>query len=299
MLSLWRRVPLFIRAVVLGLLVGALGTLPWAGLAAANLKLSPGVPWAVPVMAVYLWLFWRYFGGAGWPRSTAPARQEGRRFRPLRGDVLGTAFLAGMLGLWALVVAMRVVNRLVHLPSVESSASAQLPLLTLVLALPMGALVAGVVEETAFRGYMQGPLERRYGPALAIVVTSAIFAAVHLTHHEVTLIILPYLAAAGAVYGTLAYLTDSILPGLVVHVAGDLFAFLMQLASGGRVSWANPAQPAPLIWERGPDAAFWLTCAGALAVGAAAVLAFRELGRVARSAPGSELEEEVARAMAG
>ena len=298
MVSMWQRLPMIIRAVLAGLAVGALGTLPWAGLSALNLKTSPGVPWAVPVMAVYLWLFWLYFGGAGWPGSTAAARREGRRFRRLRGDVLATAFLAGMLGLWALVVGMRVVNRLVHLPGSGASA-AQLPLLTLALLLPMAALVAGVVEEMAFRGYMQGPLERRHGPVLAILVTSAVFAAAHLTHREVTVVLLPYLMAAGAVYGTLAYLTDSILPGLVVHAAGDLFAFVMELASGGRVTWANPAQPAPLIWERGPDAAFWLTCAGALAVGTAAVLAFRELARVSHPAPGSELEREVARAMVG
>ena len=33
------------------------------------------LPWAVPVMAMYLWWYWRYFvQGTGWPRSTAEAR---------------------------------------------------------------------------------------------------------------------------------------------------------------------------------------------------------------------------------
>jgi hypothetical protein len=30
------------------------------------------------------------------------------------------------------------------------------------------SVMAGIVEEAAFRGYMQSPLERRYGPAAAI-----------------------------------------------------------------------------------------------------------------------------------
>jgi membrane protease YdiL (CAAX protease family) len=37
----------------------------------------------------------------------------------------------------------------------------------------LSTLVAGVVEETAFRGYVQGGIERRHGPVVAILVTVA------------------------------------------------------------------------------------------------------------------------------
>jgi len=45
----------------------------------------------------------------------------------------------------------------------------------------LGATVAGVVEETAFRGYMQSHLER-VGPTFAILVTSVAFTLIHATH---------------------------------------------------------------------------------------------------------------------
>lgn len=65
MLPLWRRLPVVARAVLAGGLVAALGTLPWALLVSANLKWLPGVPWAVPPAALWLWLFWRWAGGEG------------------------------------------------------------------------------------------------------------------------------------------------------------------------------------------------------------------------------------------
>jgi hypothetical protein len=67
-LRLWARLPVVPGAVVTGVLVGAAGTLPWAALAGINLKYGSRWPWAVPIMALYLWGFWRYFvAGQGWP----------------------------------------------------------------------------------------------------------------------------------------------------------------------------------------------------------------------------------------
>ena len=48
MTSLWKRLPVIARAVLSGFAAAAAGTLPWAGLAALNLKYWPAVPWAVP-----------------------------------------------------------------------------------------------------------------------------------------------------------------------------------------------------------------------------------------------------------
>lgn len=41
--------------------------------------------------------------------------------------------------------------------------------------LVMSAVVSGVVEETAFRGYVQGGIERRHGLTTAIVVIGGLF----------------------------------------------------------------------------------------------------------------------------
>ncbi|MGO8947451.1 MAG: hypothetical protein ACLQUY_07280 [Ktedonobacterales bacterium] len=58
-------------AFVLTAVVGGI----WSALLTINLAMSPAIPWAVVVMALLLWLLWRYLGGAWWPRT--PARGAG------------------------------------------------------------------------------------------------------------------------------------------------------------------------------------------------------------------------------
>lgn len=171
--AVWLRIPVIIRAIVTGLAMGAAGTVPWAALVAANMKYAPFLPWAVPVMAAYLWLFWRYARGAGWPRATAAARQADSRANPLPADTWGPALLAGMLGLVSILLFQGVLSRLVVLPHQQDLDISQYPLATVVLWLTMSAVVAGLVEETSFRGFLQRPIERRHGPVIAILVPEA------------------------------------------------------------------------------------------------------------------------------
>ena len=92
---------------------------------------------------------------------------------------------------------------------------------------------------------MQGPIERRHGPVVAILVTGCIFAFAHFTHPEVGLILLPYYVAVAAVYGTLAYLTNSILPSLALHTVGNILAGL-SLFTQGRSEWQYHHHPLSL-----------------------------------------------------
>ena len=55
------------------------------------------------------------------------------------------------------MLLLGVVNRLVRLPAQPAQDLSGVPFMTLVVFLPMASIVAGVVEETSFRGYMQGP----------------------------------------------------------------------------------------------------------------------------------------------
>ncbi len=267
MLSLWRRLPIIVRAVVAGLIVGAVGTTPWAVLVSANLKYWSAVPWAVPPTALYLWLFWRYVQGAGWPRSTAEARRTNCRPNRLSEDVWGAALVAGVLGLMAVVLLQGVMNRLVTLPQQRDIDPSRYPFVTVLLWVLMSALVAGVVEEASFRGYMQGPIERRHGPVVAILVTGSLFGFAHFTHPEVTLILMPFYLAVAAVYGALAYFTNSIFPSMVLHAGGNVLA-AFDLFARGQSEWQASSSPKPLIWETGADASFWISCVAVLVVGA-------------------------------
>jgi hypothetical protein len=68
-------------------------------------------------MAIYLWLYWRYFvRGTGWPRSTAEARRMDARANALPPEAWGPALLAGLLGLAGVLLLQGVLSRLVALP---------------------------------------------------------------------------------------------------------------------------------------------------------------------------------------
>lgn len=104
----------------------------------------------------------------------------------------------------------------------------------------MGPMVAGVVEETAFRGYMQSHLER-IGPTFAILVTSAVFTLLHATHGLAYLLaVAPGFFLASVVYGYLALKSGSILPGMALHFAGDLaFAYFALLGGDSARLFVN------------------------------------------------------------
>jgi membrane protease YdiL (CAAX protease family) len=284
LLTLWRRFPVTLRAVLTGLSLAVAGTTPWAVLVSANSKYWSGVPWAVPPTALYLWLFWRYVRGAGWPRSTAEVRRTNCRANRLSEDVWGIALLAGGLGLVTVVLLQGVMNRLVTLPQQQDLDVSRYPLATVLLWVLMSAAVAGVVEETSFRGFMQGPIERRHGPVIAILVTGSLFGFAHFTHPEVTLILMPYYLAVAAVYGALACLTNSILPSLVLHAGGNVLG-AFDLFARGRSEWQASSTPKPLIWEAGADASFWISLVAALVAGATAVWAYTTLASVSRRTP--------------
>ena len=282
--GLWLGLPVVVRAVIVGGVVATSGTMPWALLVRENTKHGSSVPWAVPVMAAYLWLYWLYFvRGRGWPRSTADARRRDARANPVPDDVWGAVLLAWMLGIAAVLLLQGVLSRLVTLPQQQDIDPSKYPLITVALWVVMGAVVAGVVEESAFRGYLQRPIERRHGFVIAVLINGVAFGFAHFVHPEVGIALLPFYVGVAAVYGALAYHTDSILPGMVLHAGGNMFAAL-NLFAGGRSEWHLLATPAPLIWETGPDAAFWGSLAAFLTVSVLAVWAFAGLASAARAA---------------
>ena len=279
---LWLRLPIALRAVVIGVAAAAAGTLPWAALVAVNTRHQSWLPWAVPVMAAYLWWYWRYLvRGSGWPRSTAEARRTNARANSLTDGVWGAAILAGMFGLASVLLIQGVLSRLVTLPQQRELDVSRYPTVTVVMWVLMSAVVAGVVEETSFRGYLQRPIERRHGPVVAILVTGGLFALVHFSHPEVGVVLLPFYLAVAAVYGALAYFTDSTLPGIVLHAGGNMFS-AFDLVTRGRSEWQLSTEAKPLIWETGPDPAFWGNVTALVIVGALTIWAYAALARAAR-----------------
>ncbi len=271
------------QAVLIGMLIMIAGTIPRNLIFAANLRYFASVPWAVPLTAVYLWFFWRYLNGAGPPESTAEERRASLRANRVSGRVWAWALFAGGLGIVALVLALRVANRLIVLPQQQLPDLSQVPRLTVLSLLLMAAPVAGIVEEAAFRGYMQEPIERRHGLAVAILITGTMFAVAHL---DFTLILWPYYVAVAALYGTVTYLTKSILPAVVLHTGGNLYSNL-DLWLHGQAEWQASSGPTALIWKTGADTSFWISSLGLLIVATVMVWAYFRLARAARTGAGA------------
>ena len=219
-----RRLPSVLRNIGLGLAIVVAVSAPWSALVVLNVRLSPHVPWAIPAGIVYACFSMLYLNGRGWPESTSAARRRSFRARPLVLTELRWALLAGLAAvasLWLLFAASGYLSA-----QTPQRPQADLSPILLIGAVIIGSAVAAISEEGGLRGFMQAPLERLVGPAPAIATTSLIFVLIHLTHGVAGLVRNgPFYLAAGCVYGLLAYLTQSILPSLVLHFLGDVLVF--------------------------------------------------------------------------
>ena len=212
----------FAVPILLGVAVALVGIAPWFFLAPLNARIRPDLPWAAPATAAFLLIYLAWLNGAGWPRAWREARRYSLRlWRPTTSawsrEGLGpTAVLVVLLALlYVLWIAIGGANGPPDLSPYPTTAYR-------VSVVVMGAIVSGVVEEAAFRGYLQSRLER-HGAGVAILVTSGVFVLTHAVHGWQALLLLgPGLFIASVLYGALAYHTGSILPGMAIHVLGDL-----------------------------------------------------------------------------
>jgi membrane protease YdiL (CAAX protease family) len=254
-------------AIGLGVAVLLAGSLPGAALAALNLRVWPQMPWALVPMAVYLGFYWAYIGGRLGSPGTAEARRTYLRAGPVAPGLWGVALATGLVGFSGLALLLLTMARLMVMPtSAPITTPAGMPALTGFLLVVMASVVAGVTEEAGFRGYMQGPVERRYGLLAAILVNGVMFGLLHFRNHpEAVLTMLPYYVAVAGVYGGLTWATDSILPAVALHAGGDVWS-LTRLWVTGRPEWQLAGGVTPLVWTAGFDASFVMTAAGAVAV---------------------------------
>jgi len=196
------------------------------------------------------------------------------RANPVSGRVFGWSLLAGAFLIIALSGCWIVLSQLVRMPANALPDMSGYPFLTVALVLLTASLAAPLSEEAAFRGYFQVPLERQFSGPTAVVISSLLFALAHGTHGFFWPKLLVYFLV-GLGFGTTAYLTNSILPGIAVHIFGDLVFFTLV--------WPNDADR-PLAWEGGAGAWFWLHAVQAVAFGILAIFAFRALAHTARRA---------------
>jgi membrane protease YdiL (CAAX protease family) len=228
--------------VLAGLLIAALGIGPWTLLARRNAVLRPDVPWAALTTIAYLALLLAWLNGAGWPRRTAAWRRWHLRLWTDRASTDGGAAggepsrlkaAAPLVAGWAVLTLLWIlVSRPAQVPDLSAYPATAYRFSVFLI----GALVSGVVEEAAFRGYMQRGLET-FGAERAVLVTSVVFALLHGVHGLGTLLLVgPGFFVVSVIYGVLALRTGTVIPGMLLHTLGDLsHTYFVTLRGDGRL----------------------------------------------------------------
>jgi len=210
------------KSIGIGFLVSTIGIAMWS----ADIYFFGLTLRTIIVMAVLLSLYWKFFSGQV-GKNYWPARREAFRKVKLPSPVWKWGLLAGLLFVLIIQSSFVVTFRLIELPDSFSSQYVvveALPMAMALLVVFMSSLVAGVCEEVGFRGYMQVPLEKKFGPAFAITVVSITFSLIHLDRSW-AISILPIIFFASVLLGILAYQTQSLLPGIIGHTVLDIFDY--------------------------------------------------------------------------
>jgi membrane protease YdiL (CAAX protease family) len=239
---------------------------PWPGF---RIPPAAGALLNIAIAAGFVWWF------ALRPAVRADARRRATyRLRAVANSA-APWIVPAALSMIAVVVAALVV-----LPRIRAIPADKQTFLDEYLRLPLGpaavfvmvAVIAPLLEEFLFRGWMQRTLERRLAPWSAIAITAAAFGLVH-----GDLFGLPLRVAFGVASGYLAWRTRSIWPSVVLHGAYNgalviLSDALPQVDERTLTAWAHT------------DAVFF-PALGALALaGAALAWSVRRMGAAAQAA---------------
>jgi len=218
----WMKLPLVLRSILSGFGVSSLGVGIWV-------LLGTNIPsiWVVVPMGAILILYWMYFSGKWKPVNT----QVFRRFCMRQTKLKRPVWIWGMLAAFLLFILWHagwiLTFRFVEFqPEVFKTSSFlnDLPIGAAWLIIIMASLVAGICEEIGYRGYLQAPLEHKYGPIVGIFITTIVFIVIHLHQAWAGGILVQFFIMAFMI-GYLAYSTNSLIPGIIAHVSLDIINF--------------------------------------------------------------------------
>jgi membrane protease YdiL (CAAX protease family) len=219
----WKKLPLIIRAVFSGFLVSTSGIAIWSLILS---RFRP--PWSILPMTFALWAYWKFFSGSWGTEKSKETKREYFRGVKLNPSVWKWA-LVGTITFVIIVQASFVITfRITEFPVAKFTADYKMldrmPLWVAWAILIMSSVVAGICEETGYRGYLQVPLEKKYGPAIAIIISSVVFTSIHLSKSWASPI-LPHIFFASVLLGILAYKSRSLVPGIIGHSILDIFDY--------------------------------------------------------------------------
>jgi membrane protease YdiL (CAAX protease family) len=258
-----------LAAVLLTIVVSGV----WSGLLAANLQVRPDLPWSALAMLIAITAFWWWLRGGRGRSKSAKVRRANLRDEPLPFLNAAWALFSGLVSLVGLVSFWIVIHQLIPAPARPQADYSRSSVLMTMASLAAAAISGAVLEEAGFRGFLQGAMERHGFGKLAILIAAMVIAPLHaLTQGFVWPTVLFYLCV-DMMLGTLAYLTKSIRPGIIVHAVG-LFIFFSFV-------WPNDGQRR-LVWRDGSDTDFWINVGVTAVFAVIAGLAIARLASIVR-----------------
>ncbi len=111
------------------------------------------------------------------------------------------------------------------------------------LAFLAATLFAGMFEEMLFRGFFQGVWERTFSAGWAIGISATLFALVHLNPWWLVQILI-----LGVLLGYIAFRSQSVIPGIFIHVLNNAIALLFFKLPGQGESWYSVGQNVRWYW---------------------------------------------------
>ena len=219
-------------AIGAGVAVIIVGEAVWLSLIAAYSRHPTPFPWLVVAMAAFLaaagaWLKW-----GRWPRTGAAARSAGARLNAVPLKVFALSLLAGWASFFAGAGAYVAYRMHAGLGGEVPMTLPPGPKPAIIAALAMAAIVAGTIEEVAVRGFMQSRLEKAYGLVPASAISGFVWALFHTNHSYFDTSLVDagvwfgVFFAVSTILGRIASLTNSVLPGIVVHAGFDATYFV-------------------------------------------------------------------------
>lgn len=209
------------RAILTAVAFLVVTSLPLWALASLNAEFHPEFAWAaVPsLLFVVMVIGAVQVGWLGRFVESLSAHQVRLRFPPLRAwPLLAPVIVLGAFSLWLL-------GATASGGFSENGATSDFGLPEALFSLHLfvgSALAPSIFEELAIRGVVQGQLEDEIGAPWALLVSSAAFCAIHV---PVDLGACLYYLAWGAFLGFLFWVTDSLVPSILVHLVTDTSAF--------------------------------------------------------------------------
>ena len=246
------------------------------------LLLKLGLPIAAAVEVVFLAGYVWWASGGGPPRSWKEARAQSFRAGPSTAQQWFWGLTAALAFAVTIHAAIVVLFRLVPYPAAAFHAGYDFSFIPTMavrwLAVIISAASAGICEEMGFRGYMQRPIEKRYGPLVAILISSTLFMLIHLTKSWAMIGMVPIVFGAGILLGMLTTASRTLVFCMIGHTIMDigLFAYWWTQIAG-----TFSQEP---ISVSGPDQAFFIECVAFAIALSVTLLAMAQLSRSAHDA---------------